>query len=146
MTARFKGIKGYIGDIIKKTKAIAAASLPVGSVFLFGSFARGGQTPLSDLDIAFLPRKKVSPAKAEKLDSSLYLKLAKSLGTDDVTLINLRGAPLVLAYNILQGKLLFCRDRRSLAEYKEYVLNIYPEIDRLRKVVAANYLRKMAKK
>jgi predicted nucleotidyltransferase len=146
MIARFKGIKGSLEENIKKAKKTAAANFQVGSFFLFGSFARGRQTPLSDLDLAFLPRGNVGPANSEKLDKKLYLKLAEALGTDDITLVNLHEAPLSLAFNVLQGKLLFCRDRDGLMEYKERVLNFYPEINRLKNEVAVSFLKGMAQR
>lgn len=146
MTAKLQGVKKGLKEIKQKVKDIADRNKQINSVWLFGSFAREKQTPISDIDIAFLPQKNLTPEDTEVVDRKFYLGLAVALGTDDITLINMNEASIGLAYSALRGRLLFCRDKMDLARYKEKVLDLYPEIDRLRKLYVDSYLKKIAAK
>ncbi|RLE36749.1 hypothetical protein DRJ23_06970, partial [Candidatus Acetothermia bacterium] len=79
--------------------AICEAARPfnVLALYLFGSRATGTATPLSDIDIACLPSD-----GGEDLDKALYLELARRLGTDEITLVNLHDAPVCLAFSVLK--------------------------------------------
>jgi predicted nucleotidyltransferase len=74
--------------------------------YLFGSLARGRFTPLSDVDIAVFLRPDVEPASA-KLE--LLGLIQDTLGRDQIDLVLLGQAPLMLRYRIV-------RDRRLLSE------------------------------
>jgi len=69
--------------------------------YLFGGFAEGKVTPLSDIDIAvFL--KSVHDVAEYKL--GLFDRLADSLGTSEIDLVILNTAPISLTGRILQKK------------------------------------------
>lgn len=78
--------------------------------YLFGSYAAGKQTPVSDVDLAVLLDLDF-PAEhyfEKKLD--LLSRVTATLQTDEVDLIILNQAPPFLAYRILSlGRLLFER-------------------------------------
>jgi predicted nucleotidyltransferase len=131
--------KKQLGEIVARNREVEA-------LFLFGSFAQKESTPLSDIDLAFLPSGKISKAESTKLDNKLYIKLAQSLSTDDITLVNLNEAPLTLAYNIIRHKPLFCRDEATLAKYKEKILSLYPEVKRMQDNLSAAYLENLKAK
>lgn len=146
MVAKLQGIKVEIEDQIDPLKKIAKNEKEVKSFFLFGSYGEGRQTPLSDVDIAFLPSDNLSSKGTEQLDKNLYRKLSRLFGSDDITLVNLKEAPIMLAHNILKGKLLFCRDRKDLAEYKEKILETYPEVKKMRDSLSSAYFKRLRKK
>jgi len=100
---------GYISLLIAKLKKDQA----IAAIFLFGSYAQGKQTRLSDIDLAILlepdyPRENFFKKKLELLPV-----VTSILRTDEVDLIILNCAPLSLAYRILsQGKLLYEKEER----------------------------------
>ncbi|MDD5435713.1 MAG: nucleotidyltransferase domain-containing protein [Nitrospira sp.] len=69
--------------------------------YLFGGFAEGRITPLSDIDIAVYlkPTDNVAEYKL-----GLFDRLADSLGTNEIDLVILNTAPVSLAGRILQKK------------------------------------------
>ena len=76
-------------------------------LFVFGSYARNQATPLSDLDLAYLPRETLDHEQALALDRALYRRLSRLLQSDDFTLVNLRQAPPTLAFTVLtEGRML----------------------------------------
>jgi len=99
----------------------------VDAFWLFGSYARGDETPLSDLDFAYLPASSSSSLLSSS-DVTLYRELSGFLETDEITLVDLSEAPPALAFRVLQeGKLIFCRDPGRVAEFVEELLGKHPE-------------------
>ena len=67
--------------------------------YLFGGFAKGRVTRLSDVDLALYLK------KAKGLDYlALFRDISKTLGTDEMDLIILNTAPLSLTGRILQNR------------------------------------------
>lgn len=99
---RLKGLSGKVASV----RGLIA-------LWLFGSFARGEATPVSDVDLAYLPDENLRGDALEKFETELYLLIADTLGTDEFAFVNLREAPAFFAWHILaEGKLLFCRESR----------------------------------
>ena len=144
MTAKLQGVSKQTKE---KIKGLGKISFPknILALMLFGSFANENETPLSDVDLAYLPVANGNKTKQENIDNVLYHQLAKHLATDDITLVNLRESPALLAFAALQGKLLFCRNKKAFAEYKEKVLNVAPDIAQMRSDYAKNYLRALSR-
>jgi predicted nucleotidyltransferase len=132
MTAKLQGIRVKVEDKLKRVKKVISSLKGLSAFFLFGSYARGRETLLSDIDFAFLPGSNMKPKEVEKLDRKLYRELSKALKTDDITLVNVMEAPLLLAYDILQGKVVFCRNPNDLRSFQEKVFTLYPEIKRIK--------------
>jgi len=77
--------------------------------YLFGSAARGEQTPFSDTDIAVYLQDGIPSFADEKL--RILGCLTEMLKTDQVDLVTLNDAPLPLAARVLRhGKLILDRD------------------------------------
>jgi len=82
--------------------------------YLFGSQARGQAGPLSDVDVAVLLDENLTPAEAQDLQLRLMTDLADALGRDDVDVIVLNYASLVLCHQVLKsGRILLCRDETA---------------------------------
>lgn len=98
------------------------------ALWLFGSYARGDETPLSDVDLAYLPEASPGPS----FDVDLFQRVAAALGTDEVTLVNLEEAPPVLALRVLRdGRLLLGPSPGAVAIVTERVLGRHPDSRRL---------------
>ena len=106
---------------------------PIITAYLFGSRARGDFSRISDYDFAVqLDEKKIRKSKYTDLKLDLIKDLCGALKSDNVDIVILNGAPLLLKHRILKDrKILFCRSQlkrirneaRILIEYldeKEY--------------------------
>jgi uncharacterized protein len=82
--------------------------------YLFGSFAKGKITPLSDVDIAvyLLGKKKLLLRKIEILG-----ELTNILKTDEIDLVLLNTAPLTLKMKILENKKVIA-DKNPFLRYR----------------------------
>lgn len=111
-------IEKILNDL-KKIKEVKA-------IYLFGSYARNQQIPISDIDICVITNK-ISDRKetdivgnsGRRLDISLFSRL-----------------PIMIRSNVFkEGKLLFCRDKRLLIDLKYNTMSEYldfrPAINRL---------------
>ena len=88
--------------------------------YLFGGLAAGRRTPLSDVDVAVHLSPGADPVQS-KLD--LIPLLSDALGTDEIDLVILDEAPLMLRYRILRGrKVLAERDRSRRAAFESRTL------------------------
>ena len=86
------------------------AAEPVDVAYLFGSVARGDTGPLSDVDVALLLRTGVSREAAFDLRLRMMTALGRAFDADEIDVIVLNDAPLLLQHRILRdGKVLFCR-------------------------------------
>ena len=122
-------------DKVKKLAMLFESEERVLVAYLFGSYARGLETPRSDVDVAVL----LSEVPERPLEYYMHLEreLAKVLEMD-VDLVFLNDAPPLLKYQVIKyGRLLFSRDERvrvmfeakSLREYLDFsrVLRRYDE-------------------
>lgn len=80
----------------------------INTFYLFGSFAEGKQTPVSDIDLAVLLDSNFPPSRYFDKKLELLATITSVLKTDEVDLVVLNQAPPALAYRILsKGLLLF---------------------------------------
>lgn len=122
-------MKGKLSRLLKQKmpalKALFQSDPRVLGVFLFGSQADGFATPRSDIDLAVLFDRDLT------LDEELTFEVAvcDTLGMyDDVDIVNLNRASLLLRFRAIAGKLLYERDyvrvsdfiERTLIEYRDY--------------------------
>jgi uncharacterized protein len=82
--------------------------------YLFGSFAKGKTTPLSDVDIAIYlsDKKKLLFRKIE-----IFGELTNILKTDEIDLVLLNTAPLTLKMKILENKQVII-DKKPFLRYR----------------------------
>jgi len=83
------------------------------SAYLFGSRARGNHSPISDYDFAVqLDESKINKRKYADLKINLIGDLSRALKIDNIDVVILNGAPLLLRHRILKDrKVLFCRSQ-----------------------------------
>ncbi|MEM3041584.1 MAG: nucleotidyltransferase domain-containing protein [Nitrososphaerota archaeon] len=116
--------KSLIGFLENEEKILVA--------YLFGAYVKGGQTSISDLDIAILLSEEPKLLK-ELLEYYLYLlnRLSNILG-DRVDLIILNLSPPLLKYQVMKhGKVVYSRDERARVEFEAGSLREYLEFSRL---------------
>jgi hypothetical protein len=101
-------------------------SEPVQIAYLFGSQARGDAGPLSDVDIAVLVPDDVCRDDYTALQLRLATRLMRALKRDDVEVVILNRAPILLQHRIIRdGRVLICRDELLRSRYEAYVLTRY---------------------
>jgi len=111
------GKRASLAEAIKIVKEISK-SKHVKAIYLFGSYANGKQTPLSDIDICVITGYGIEEAKKEDI-------LSNASGTIDISLYE--DLPLSIRWRVLNdGKPLFLRDKRFAEDlrwraFKEYI-------------------------
>lgn len=107
-----------VDDGLRRLPESAAARGDVDALWLFGSYGTERQSPLSDVDIAVLPRRGTPADIHWLLHCSAWL--AELLATDEVDAVRIDTAPLWLQAEIVDsGRRLFVRDPVALADYVE---------------------------
>lgn len=92
------------------------------ALYIFGSYGTAYYNKFSDIDFAVLYDK--IPTLDEELALEIYI--SDILKRDDVDVVNLNKAPISLKHNVIYtGDLLYCKDDIKLADFKEYVFNVY---------------------
>ncbi|HAI52607.1 type VII toxin-antitoxin system MntA family adenylyltransferase antitoxin [Candidatus Darwinibacter acetoxidans] len=92
------------------------------ALYLVGSYGTGYHTPLSDIDFAVISRESLGFAE----QAAILTDFMDILGRDDVDIIFLPGAGLVLQHKVLsEGTLLYNRDEVFLADFVEYTIKYY---------------------
>lgn len=96
------------------------------AVFLYGSYGTEYQTPLSDVDIAIF----IDPDKEILFQEELQLgaDLTSISGEDDINLLIINHAPVVLQYNIIStGSIIYERSTDRVSDFIERVLKNYAD-------------------
>jgi predicted nucleotidyltransferase len=105
-------VQRVIAEVQQRPKVVA--------VFLFGSWARGEQMPISDVDIAVLLD---NPDKRDEADiGSMY--------SPTIDLVLLHRLPVRMQFQVLkEGQPLFVRDEEKLIETTFQVMRLYHEME-----------------
>jgi len=86
------------------------------AIYLFGSYAKGEQTPMSDVDIAVILNKPTPESEAE----------IGSLASPEIDIVLFHRLPLRIKFEVFKhGKELFVRDEERLLEIKLEVMREY---------------------
>ncbi len=129
MTSKLNLIPKDIPERLKRLRERIVGVKGLSALWVFGSFARGDTTTLSDVDLAFLTDKPLDAGAAEDFERRLYHIVSSTLGTDEISLVDLRHAPTFLSWHVLaEGKLLFCRDSDAVASLAERIFIRAPDI------------------
>jgi len=117
-----------IGSRLKALPNRVSGIAGLAALWLFGSFARGEATPISDVDLAYLPDERLTGDVLQRFETELYCAIASTLHTDEFTFVNVRRAPAYLVWRVLtEGRLLLCRDEEACAVVKASAFQRFPD-------------------
>jgi len=92
------------------------------AAWIYGSYGTPLQTPLSDLNLAFLFQKDEAPDFNRQME--IYGKVSEILHEEDdvsITIVNL--SPILLQFRVLEtGRRIVCRDPVALADFVEFII------------------------
>jgi predicted nucleotidyltransferase len=120
---RYKKLSANIEDLIPKAVIYLQSMPDILFAYLFGSFGRGKQLPLSDVDIAVYLKE---PTVISKKKIEILGALIDILQTEEIDLVVLNSAPLPLRIRILENKKVivdrepFVRHRYESLTMREY--------------------------
>jgi len=131
-------------DILNRLKELSQRVAPLEgliALWLFGSFARGEATPISDVDLAYLPDRALQGEALERFETRLYRAVAEALHTDEFCFVNLQQAPAYFAWRVLaEGRLLVCRDAMAVAALAKTIYGHAPDAHWLRRAGNMDFL------
>ena len=116
------------------------------SLYLFGSFSTGKNTPTSDIDLAVLLDFKFS--RNMYWEKKLYLigVFTQLLHTDEVDLVVLNDAPHALAYRVFrEGKILYEKEESKLGRvnFQVKVQNMYFDFQPMERLIQKSVIERI---
>jgi len=95
------------------------------AIYLFGSRISGLQHAGSDIDLAILPKQKLSETKIWVLAQALAAKYSR-----DVDLVDLKQASTVMRIQVIsKGERLYCADEQSCEMFEDFVFSDYAHLN-----------------
>ena len=141
MPSKLQLLPPDIGERLKALPDRVAGIVGLNALWLFGSFVRGEATPISDVDLAYLPDARLTGDALDGFETHLYSTIAGILHTDEFTFVNLRRAPDYFSWQVLQeGRLLVCRDFLAVAQLAEMIFGSAPDTRALRRAGNLDFL------
>ncbi len=141
MPSKLQLLPPDIGERLKRLPDCVAKVPGLAALWLFGSFARGESTPISDVDLAYLPDDTLTGDALDRFEADLYCIIASILHTDEFTFVNLRRAPDYFSWQVLhEGRRLVCRDFAAVAQLAEMIYGCAPDTRLLRRAGNIDYL------
>lgn len=111
------------------------------AAYLFGSLAAGTETPLSDVDIAFLFEQNLNPDMMQKLESQLYFQLTSKFRTEEIDLVNLNQAPLSICYGVLKNsQRIYYSDKAKTVDFENETVLKYLDFKPYREEMQREFL------
>ncbi len=105
-----------LNHILSKVIETIKAHPDVVAIYLFGSYAKGDQHPMSDVDIAVILDKPTPETEAD----------IGSLASPEIDIVLFHRLPLHIKFEVFKhGRELFVRDEEKLAEIKFWVMQEY---------------------
>lgn len=156
---RDKNCNSYKGnnltETLKRTEIIQNARLikflesqkNVLLAYLFGSFTKGEEGKLSDIDIAVLFDKSLNKKERFRLQLELITKINQILQTNKLDLIIINDSPLSLKYEIIKANCpIYIRDEMEKINLEQYVLSRYLDRRYYEKRAAEEFLNQVAER
>ncbi len=116
------------------------------ALYLFGSFAAGKQTPVSDIDLAVILDHDFPPKRCFEKKLALLATITSLLKTDEVDLVILNQAPPALAYRILgEGRLLYEKEsgKAQRVRFQVKTFDRYFDFKPVEKILHAGLVRRI---
>ncbi|RLI72728.1 nucleotidyltransferase domain-containing protein [Archaeoglobales archaeon] len=101
------------------------------AIYLFGSYAKGEQTPMSDIDIAVILRNPTAESEAE----------IASFSSPNIEVVLFHRLPLYIKFEVFKyGKELFVGDEEELLQIKMKVMREYLDTTHLYRTISSEVL------
>ena len=120
--------------MINKIAQYFTARPEVVAVYLFGSYARGREKLLSDIDLGILLKRKALSNQID-LRTTYLIDLARILRKDLHIVIMNRAGEGILAQIFRHGKCIFQRNPRTLADFRTASYSMIAEFGYLRRMM-----------
>ena len=122
--------------VVERLSAALAARKEILEAYLFGSHARGKARPDSDIDVAVYIDETLADDGHWGYRAELTTDLMAALGTNDVDVVVLNKAPILLYHRVLRdGVRLLSRDLRATTTRAGRALSYYfdflPQLDKM---------------
>lgn len=103
------------------------ARLPIDIVYLYGSLAEKKNDKLSDVDFGVLFSKSLSPKKRFHLRLQLFGDIGRCLqiAEENIDVVDFKEIPVLLQFNIISGKVIYCRNEKRRMLFETYVMSRY---------------------
>lgn len=117
----------------------------VSVAYLFGSYAKHTDLPISDIDIGVLFDFKIETQEYPTLQIGLTTDLISALEKNSVDVVVLNVAPPLLRYKVFaDGKILFCDSELARVRFEVKAMRDYFDTKKLRETLKKAYLRRSA--
>ena len=123
---KFKKIDFDVTPYLIKLPEVLSRHPEIIAAYLFGSYASGRITPLSDVDIGYIIIPDF-PAK-DLLDKELTIdgEISHALRTDEVECFLLNNKPVSFQYQVIStGKKIYCSNEELRASYESLIISKY---------------------
>jgi predicted nucleotidyltransferase len=130
---------------LQKFKDRISLNRQVTALYLFGSYATGKSTPLSDVDLAVLLDESVDKEDYLKERLRLMGEASAALRMDAVELVILNELPPALAYRVIKdGELLYSRDeaKKQLINFKVKIMDRYFDFQPVQRLFSESLARR----
>ena len=122
-------------EIIEKLETFFEKREEVQFAVLFGSLAKGTANKLSDVDVAVMIAPQFEDTTPYGYHATLTADLMQELRRNDVDVIMLDEAPILLKHQILRyGKFIHIRDMQARIKFQVDTLNQYEDFKALSRV------------
>lgn len=112
------------------------------AVYLFGSYARGKERPLSDIDIGILFDRRCLCSAMEKRNKYI-VELSRNLRRDIHFVILNSASEALLSQILLKGRCILANDLKKLSMYKMVILAKIAEFGYHKKQMQSGLIRKI---
>ena len=100
---------------------------PIEIAYLYGSVMAGENDKLSDYDFGILFSERLSQKMRFELRLQLFGELGKKIGVyeENIDVVDLEKVPVLLQFNVISGRTIFCRNDDKRVEFETYVMSRY---------------------
>jgi len=135
-----------IAGVTEKLEEFFADRTEVQFAILFGSTAKGQTNALSDVDIAVMVNPQFRDTTPYGYQATLTADLMHTLERNDVDVVILNKAPIMLKYQVLfYGKFVHIRDMEARIQFQVDTINQYDDFKRLYQVHEEAWLQRWKK-
>ena len=132
---RFSKITHNVRDLFPKMTDYFASKSEIDFAYIFGSYGLGKETPLSDVDIAVYLNNQVPPDRFFTMRLSLITDLSRLVKTNEVDIVILNNASLLLAYQaVFSRTTIYEKNPTIRINFETQVLDRYFDMEPFRRV------------